>query len=65
MPLNIVTSYIDEELAVDYIYIAFSKAFDRVSHRRLAIKLNVHGIEGEINRVSEWLSDSVRWVVAR
>lgn len=48
--LNKVTSCIDEELAVDYIYLAFSKAFDRVSHHRLAITFNVHGLEGEMNR---------------
>ena len=64
MHLDKITTYIDEGLPVDVIYLDFSKAFDRVPHRRLAMKLNAHGIGGDVNRwITEWLLGRVQRVV--
>ena len=42
----------DDSKAVDIIYLDFQKAFDKVPHKRLLIKLKAHGIDGssEIDR---------------
>ena len=42
-----VTSYLDSGYPVDVIYLDFQKAFDKVPHRRLALKLSAHGIDGQ------------------
>ena len=42
--LEKVTKYIDEGNPVDVLYLDFSKAFDRVPHKRLCSKLQAHGI---------------------
>ena len=40
------------------VYLDFSKAFDKVPHKRLIKKVEAHGIGGEVLRwVKEWLSD--------
>ena len=52
--LDKITTYIDKGLPVDAIYLDFSKAFDRVPHRRLAMKLNAHGIGEHVNR---WITE--------
>ena len=36
----------DESKAVDIIYLDFQKAFDKVPHKRLLVKLKSHGIQG-------------------
>ena len=60
--LSKITTYTDEGLPVDATY--FSKAFDRVPHRRLAMTLNAHGIGGDINRwITERLLGRVQHVV--
>ena len=62
--LDKITTYIDE--TVDTIYLDFSKAFDRVPHCRLAMKLNAHGIGGDVNRwITEWLLGRVQRVVIK
>ncbi len=33
---------------MDVLYLDFSKAFDRVPHERLLLKLNNHGITGTV-----------------
>ena len=43
----------------DIIFLDFSKAFDRVSHRRLISKVRAHGIDG---KVLEWIRE---WVTSR
>ena len=64
LDLDKITTYIDEGLPVDAIYLDFSKAFDRVPHRRLAMKLSTHGIGGDVNRwITEWLLGRVQRVV--
>ena len=46
------------------IYLDFQKAFDKVPHRRLLMKLQAHGIDGEILRwIKEWLSGRKQRVV--
>ena len=40
--------FLDESSPVDIIYLDFSKALDKVPHERLRIKLEAHGINGEV-----------------
>jgi hypothetical protein len=47
-----VTHEIDQGNYVDIIYTDFSKAFDKVSHRKLLVKLKAYGIVGE---ALEWI----------
>ena len=49
--LDKITTYIDEGLPFDAIYLDFSKAFDRVPQSRLAMKLNAHGIGGDADDI--------------
>ena len=43
---------------VDIIYLDFQKAFDKVSHRRLLMKLAAHGLDGDILQwIENWLSN--------
>ena len=59
-----VTAYIDEGSPVDVLYLNFSKAFDKVPHKRLVKKVKAHGIGSNIWRWSEaWLSDRSQRVV--
>ena len=39
-----ITKRIDEGSPVDIIYLDFQKAFDKVPHQRLLLKLKAHGI---------------------
>ena len=63
MYLDKITTYIDEGLPIDAIYLNFSKAFDRVQHRRLAMKLNAHGIRDENRWITERLLGRVQRVI--
>lgn len=38
---------IEERRAVDVVYMAFRKAFDKVLHSRLIQKIRIHGIHGD------------------
>ena len=49
--LENVTKHVDSG-PVGTLYLDFSKAFDKVPHRRLPMKLKAHGIDGV---VSEWI----------
>ena len=42
--LEEITKWIDEGSPVDIIYLDFQKAFDKVPHQRLLLKLKAHGI---------------------
>jgi len=54
--LDEVIRSIDGGNAVDVIYLDFAKAFDKVPHRRLVMKLASHGIRGNVLRwIEEWL----------
>ena len=49
---------VDEGNSVDVIYLDFAKAFDKVPHQRLLLKLRAHGIGGNILRwIQNWLSN--------
>ena len=47
-----ITGIIDQWLPVDIIYLDFQKAFDKVPHRRLLLKLKAHSIG---SRVLDWI----------
>jgi len=51
---------------VDVIYLDFAKAFDKVPHHRLKLKLRAHGISGKIlNWIQEWLFNRKQRVCLR
>ena len=52
--LNTTTKWHDEGQNFDVIYFDFSKAFDKVDHARLMVKLKAVGIDG---KVLEWIRD--------
>ena len=55
---NRITKDTDDGAPVDLLYLDFSKAFDKVPHRRLIAKLQAHGIEGNILKwIENWLHD--------
>ena len=54
----------DETKAVDVIYLDFQKAFDKVPHQRLLIKLKSHGVAGKLLKwLEDWLSERKQRVV--
>ena len=54
--LEYVTSIVDSGDAADVVYLDFSKAFDKVSHRKLIRKLWSFGIRGSLlGWISNWL----------
>ena len=59
-----VTNYIDRGYPVDVIYLDFQKAFDKVPHRRLLMKLEAHGIVGNVLKwIGNWLSNRKQRVI--
>ena len=49
---------------LDIIYLDFQKAFDKVPHQRLLLKLKAHGIgDGIIDWTEQWLTDRRQRVV--
>ena len=59
-----VTNYLDSGYPVDVIYLDFQKAFDKVSHQRLLMKLAAHGLGGDILQwIGNWLSNRKQRVV--
>ena len=56
--LEFVTNQLDHKTPVDAIYLDFSKAFDKVPHKRLLLKLKGIGIKGQLLEwISDWLSN--------
>jgi len=51
--LECVTASVDAKQYVDTIYLDFAKAFNKVPHQRLLLKLRAHGIDGAVR---DWLS---------
>ena len=43
-----ITKWVDEGSPVDIIYLDFQKAFDKVPHQRLILKLKSHGMGNSI-----------------
>ncbi|KAI0215431.1 Dipeptidyl peptidase 9 [Lamellibrachia satsuma] len=59
-----ITKWIDEGSPVDIIYLDFQKAFDKVPHQRLLLKLKAHGIGDSITDwIEQWLTDRRQRVV--
>ena len=57
--LEEITKWIDVGSPVDIIYLDFQKAFDKVPHQRLLLKLKAHGIGDSI---TDWVE---QWLTAR
>ena len=54
----------DDGSQVDVIYLDFQKAFDKVIHQRLILKLKSHGMGNSIiNWIEQWLTDRIQRVV--
>ena len=52
-----ITKWVNDGSPVDVVYLDFQKAFDKVSHQRLLLKLKAHGIgNGVINWIEKWLT---------
>ena len=59
-----VTTWVDDGSPLDVIYLDFQKAFDKVPHERLILKLKSHGMGNSIiNWIEQWLTDRVQRVV--
>ena len=55
---------VDQGEPVDVLYFDFKKAFDRVPHERLLVKLRALGVEGRLLRwIGEWLKERRQRVV--
>ena len=48
MFLEKITKWVDEESPVDVVYLDFHKAFDKVPHQRLLLKLKAHSIGNDV-----------------
>ena len=59
-----ITKWVGEGSPVDVIYLDFQKAFDKVPHQRLLLKLKSHGMGNSIiNWIEQWLTDRKQRVV--
>ena len=59
-----ITKWVDEGSPVDVIYLDFQKAFDKVPHQRLILKLKSHGTGNSlITWIEQWLTDRRQRVV--
>ena len=59
-----ISKWADDGSPVDVIYLDFQKAFDKVPHQRLLIKVKSHGmVESVVNWVRNWLSGRTQRVV--
>ena len=62
--LEEITKWIDVGSPVDIIYLDFQKAFDKVPHKKLLLKLKAHGIGDSITDwIEQWLTDRRQRVV--
>ena len=61
---DLVVDYVDQGVPVDAVYLDFQKAFDKVSHEKLVLKMRRMGLEDGIVRwIGNWLSDRRQRVV--
>ena len=55
--LEEITKWVDDGSPVDVVYLDFQKAFDKVPHQRLLLKLKAHGVGNDvINWIEKWLT---------
>jgi len=55
--IDSITSSLAYKKWIDVIFLDFAKAFDKVPHRRLILKLEAYGIRGELLK---WVTDFLR-----
>ncbi len=59
-----ITKWVYGGSSVDVIYLDFQKAFDKVPHQRLILKVKSHGMGNSItNWIEQWLTDWKQSVV--
>ena len=65
--LEEITTLIDRGSPVDIIYLDFQKAFDKMPHQRLLLKLKAHGIRDGINTVLSEINKTwiEQWLTVR
>ena len=52
-----ITKWVDDRSSVNVVYLDFQKAFDKVPHQRLILKLKAYGIgDAVINWIETWLT---------
>ena len=62
--IETVTDYVDQGYPVDFIFLDFQKAFDKMLHGRLLLKVKAMGIGSLVaNWIKSWLSDRKQRVV--
>jgi hypothetical protein len=62
--LDELTKAVDNGKAADVFYLDFAKAFDKVAHQWLMVKVEAKGIGGKISRwLEEWLKVRTQTVV--
>ena len=62
--INDLAKGLNDKQQIDAVLLDFSKAFDKVSHRRLAIKLNHYGVRGNtLAWIQDFLSCRTKQVV--
>ena len=64
--MQIWTDLFDKNVALDCIYLDFSKAFDKVPHKRLILKIESYGIGGNLLKwLSQFLDNRIQQVVIK
>ena len=59
-----VADYVEQGVLVDTVYLDFQKAFDKVSHVKLVVKMRRAGLDERMVRwIGNWLSDRRQRVV--
>ena len=62
--LDVATDSFDKRKQLDVTYLDFSKAFDKVPHKRLVLQLKNHGIKGKLlDWIKTWLSGREQRVI--
>ena len=62
--LEEITKWVDDGSPVDVVCLDFQKAFDKVPHQRLLLKLKAHGKGNDgINWIEKWLTNRRQRVI--
>ena len=60
--LEEITKWVDDRSPVDVVYLDFQKAFDKVPHKKLLLKLKAHGND-VFNWIEKWLTHRKQRVI--